>query len=150
MSEHRIRLRGGWECREVGPTASKVERIELPLHLSADVAGRLRLTRRFGRPPLEPGRQRLILEMDQVAGTRSITLNGEPIAAVSPETAQYAIELTKLAERNVLVLEIDTPSPGASPAGSGEHWGVIALVIQEAAPALAPKGPGIVGPIDIE
>jgi hypothetical protein len=122
----------------------------LPVRWSSDIAGRLVLTRRFGRPALEPGRQILILEMDQVAGTRAIILNGQPIAAAASETPHYAIELTELAERNVLVLEIDTPPEGVGPAGHGEDWGMIALVIRETGPAGAPEGPGNVEQIDLE
>ena len=45
--------------------------------------------------------------MDQVEGTVSLVLNGQPIAPVAATTSRYEIELPDLAERNVLVLEIE-------------------------------------------
>ncbi len=34
--------------------------------------------------------------------------------------------------------------------GNGDDWGVIALVIRETGPAVAPEGPGIAEQIDLE
>src|SRR5438132_951062 len=106
LIEHRIQLRGGWECCAAGLPQSVGRRVTLPIRWSSDDLGRMRLTRRFGRPRLEPGQQELVLQIDQVAGIHSILLNGQPIAAVSPETTRYEIGLDPWLERNVLVLEL--------------------------------------------
>ncbi len=88
----------------------------------------MRLTRRFGRPPLSPTRHVISLRMDHVPGIDVLELNGRSITPVSPHLSSYRIELDDLAERNVLVLEVEPlvdKKGGARP----EPWGVIALVI---------------------
>jgi hypothetical protein len=68
--------------------------------------------------------------MDQVEGLHSILLNGRPIAGVSPATASYEIGLDPSQERNLLVLEIEPPPPGAAAAETQPEWGSVALVIR--------------------
>jgi hypothetical protein len=150
MTEHQIRLRRGWECREADAPDPEVRRLDLPVRWSSEIARRLVLTRRFGRPAVEPGRQVLILRLDQVVGTRAIILNGQTIASASAETTHYAIELADLAERNVLVLEIETPPQDASPVENRQDWGVIALVIRDTDHSSVRSGPGVVEQIDLQ
>jgi hypothetical protein len=131
VSEHRIRLRGGWECCASAPRTDVAERrLNLPIRWSQEDPLRLRLTRRFGRPAFDPSCQKLVLELDQVAGIDSLFLNGQPIAAVSPERTHYEIALDRALERNTLVLEIQRPAAGQGEPATAPEWGVIALVIR--------------------
>jgi hypothetical protein len=129
VTEHRIRFRGGWECCPVATPESDELRLTLPIRWSRQHPSRLQLTRRFGRPPLDPDSQVLFLQLDQVPGIQSLLLNGRPIARVSPEESRYEIRLDDLPNRNVLLLEIETPRPGDQAAAQAE-WGRIALVIR--------------------
>jgi hypothetical protein len=135
VTEHRIRLRGGWGCCAAGLPESDERRVNLPIRWSLDCPGRMRLTRRFGRPRFEPDNQVLILQMDQVAGIHSIVLNGRLIAGVSPETTHYEIRLNPWPGRNLLVLEMERPLPGAAAAGASAEWGIVALDIRPIDPA---------------
>jgi hypothetical protein len=130
VSTHRIRLRGGWECCAPGVPAAAKERLNLPVRWSLEDSQRLRLTRHFGRPPFDPAHQKLMLELDQVGGMESLSLNGQRLADVSPEKTHYAIALDGARERNTLVLEIATPAAGPDERGVGPEWGLIVVVIR--------------------
>jgi hypothetical protein len=132
VTEHRIRLRGGWGCRALGLAASADEPVTLPIRWNPPFSGPIRLTRRFGRPPFDPQRQALILRLDQVAGTRSILLNGQLIAGVSPERSLYELSIDHPRDRNLLVLEVQPPVPATEAAGDPAEWGVVALVLRPA------------------
>jgi hypothetical protein len=143
VNEHRIRLRGGWECCATGTLRPIRERLSLPVRWSPHGPKRLRLTRHFGRPPLDPARQELVLDLDQVAGISSVVLNGQSVACVSPERSRFEIPLDGALERNTLVLEIETPEAAGEPAGMTPEWGFIALVIR---PIEAETGSGSAPP----
>jgi len=104
-------------------------RLTLPVRWEPREPRRMVLTRRFGRPHLEHG-SRVLLQMDQVQGVIALSLNGQSIFPVLPEITRYEIELTDLAERNVLVLEIDVSQTGGEITGAGGEWGMIALVVR--------------------
>ena len=127
MSEHRIRLRGGWECCTCAVPEAPPKRLNLPIRWRAEHPKRVRLTRRFGSPPFDPFHQRLVLELEQVAGIDSLSLNGQPIAEISPERTRYEIPLDGAPERNTLVMELETSAAGR---GAAPEWGLIALVIR--------------------
>jgi len=134
VTEHRIRLRGGWGCCAAGLPQADEQRVTLPIRWRPDGPGRLRLTRRFGRPPFEPEREVLVLRLDQVAGIYSILLNGQPVARVSPDRSQYEIQLEHGRDRNLLELELEPPLAGVDAAGPRAEWGLIALVIRPIEP----------------
>jgi len=138
VTEHRIRLRGGWACRAAGSPECEDRRLDLPVRWGSDQPRRLVLTRRFGRPPLDPGRQVLLIQMDQVEGIDSFVLNGQPIAPIATAACRYELEVPNLAERNVLVLEIELPEAGPDPAARRGEWGLIALVVRTIEPAQRP------------
>jgi hypothetical protein len=154
MTEHRIKLRRGWECQETGSPPSAARRLELPTRWTFEMPTRLTLTRRFGRPALDLDRQVLLLEMEQIAGTHSILLNAQPIALASATTSSHTIRLSDLAERNVLVLEIETPAPVVSAAGIVDDWGMISLIVRTIEPAhdsvASQIAPGVAGEIPLE
>jgi len=135
VTEHRIRLRGGWGCCAAGLPESDEQRVTLPIRWSPDGLGRMRLTRRFGRPPFDPDRQVLILRLDQVAGIQSIVLNGQPIAGVCPEMSLHELQINHARDRNLLVLEMEPPLPGMESAGASAEWGIVALVVRPIEPA---------------
>ncbi len=83
MDEHRIRLRGGWECQSTSSEEEPPERITLPVRWDPGNPRRLRLTRRFGRPPVDLERQGLFLELAQARGIRSLLLNGKAQSGIS-------------------------------------------------------------------
>ncbi len=130
MTEHQIRLRGGWTCRAAGALDRVERRLNLPAQWHPDGGGRYLLTRAFGRPPVNRDRETLWLRMERVEGILALELNGRSIGPVSRGTSRYEIELPSLLERNVLVMEIEVPEPGREPAGAGALWGVIALVVR--------------------
>lgn len=128
LTEHLIRLRGGWECGTSPPGSSPARRLSLPVQWTTHETGVLTLTRRFGRPAIDHDRESLWLRLDQVAGLCSLRLNGQPLAQISPIASDYAIPLPALLDRNQLDLEVDVPA-AASAAASGAEWGVISLVV---------------------
>jgi hypothetical protein len=130
VAEHRIRLRGGWSCCAAGLRESQEERLTLPIAWGPDAPERLRLTRRFGRPPFDQDRESLVLELDQVAGIHALLLDGALIAGVLPERRHYEIRLDRSSERHTLVLEIEPPKPELDPTGKLAEWGHVALVIR--------------------
>ncbi len=129
MPDHPIRLRGGWESYRPGSTTVP-ERLTLPTRWDSDWPGRLRLLRRFGSPPIDPGQQALLLVLERVLGIHSIRLNDQEIPHVSPERSNYQIRLDGLPPRNVLILEVEPPSSQGPMNDDDADWGFISLVIQ--------------------
>ena len=84
--------------------------------------------------------------MDQVAGSSRSSLNGQPIAPLAPQIVITRSKLTDLAERNVLVLEIETPAQRPSRPAVGDEWGMIAWLIRRRTMTrrISASGPGIV------
>jgi hypothetical protein len=126
MSEHFIRLRGGWEWHEPGG-GSADRRVTLPMIWPSRLTARVRLVRSFQRPPLDPAREALALRLESVAGLVAAWLNDHELARPDPGTTTLRLPLdAPLPSRNVLVLEVDPPphDPAAD-----EPWGEIALVI---------------------
>jgi hypothetical protein len=130
MSEHQIRLRGGWECRAIGAPESAAQRLSLPTRWPGDCPRRLCLVRRFGRPPSAAQGQSLSLKLDQVPGIHCLLLNGQPLAHSSPGRSSYEIPLDHVFARNVLVLDIETPLRVHDPASLAPEWGFVALLIR--------------------
>ncbi len=131
-TEHRIRLRGGWECDSIDPPSTGSYRLTLPTRWLADGRRRLRLTRRFHQPRLEAG-TRLVLRLEQVQGIHALELNGQPAIPVSPVRSEYEILLDASAGRHRLVLEIEPPDSSDS-SGLAMDWGNISLVIRTKTP----------------
>ena len=120
VETHEIHLRRGWEwAASEGPETGPV-RMTLPTRWDPAVAGLLRLTRRFQRPPRIPDSQ-VILRIGEAPGIRSIRINGQPLGPISPDLPGHEILLGNLAPRNELVLEIDPPRDGSD-------WGFISLL----------------------
>ena len=132
MPEHRIRLRGGWECHyrdgDDDDDAPEVHRrVDLPAASSAGFPARFRLTRQFGRPPVDLRNECVTLEMRNVDGLQAARLNGRPIAP-SSGSVEWSVDLAEpLLPRNGLVLEVEFGEHGRSDEGP---WGEIALVIR--------------------
>lgn len=132
MPEHRIRLRGGWECHyrdgddEDAPEVFR--RVDLPSDSAADFPARFRLARQFGRPPVDLRNEGVTLEMRHVDGLQSARLNGRSIGPRMTPDPDWSIDLMEpLLPRNGLVLEVDFGEHGRPAAGP---WGEIALVIR--------------------
>ena len=129
MTEHCIRLRGGWECSPLDPPASQAFRLTLPTHWDSARPQRLRLTRYFNRPPLHPKTQ-VWLRLEEVSGLHHLVINGQAEECVSPDESRYEILLPSLRARNLLDLEIETPRSIPSAQAPTSGWGAIALVIR--------------------
>ena len=129
MNDHRIRLRGGWECQSAGP-GQEGDRITLPIRWGTNQRGRVRLSRRFGRPPIDPTRQLLLLELDRARGIQSLLLNGKALTAISPQKSYYLIPLAEIEERNLLALEVETGEAANDGNHAEQDWGHFALVIR--------------------
>jgi hypothetical protein len=133
LIEHRIRLRGGWECPTEGAKGS-YDRLTLPVVWKRHGPASARLVRRFGRPSFDPASQVLVLEMKNVAGILALFLNGHPITPVAVETSSYEILVDALPERNRLEITVDR-SWLAGDGRSELPWGEIALVVRSDFPA---------------
>lgn len=132
MTEHRIRLRGGWECIPLDSSASEAYRLTLPTHWKSDGPRRLRLIRRFSQPFLEAG-ARAVLQMEQVPGICRLQLDGQSTPHGSPDRAEYEIALDGSAARHQLIMEIEPPTPD-DPVTGAQEWGVVAVVIRTTRP----------------
>jgi hypothetical protein len=154
MTEHRIRLRGGWEVRALDERPGEVKRLTLPIRWDFERPRRLRLTRRFQRPPLQAlsplgsrpaGHPELVLVLEDVPGIVSLELNGESTVYVSPEQTCYQVPLGRLPQRNQLELEIETPCANDRTGGDVREWGSIALVVRAAGTGDVVNGPEALG-----
>jgi hypothetical protein len=129
MSEHRIRLRGGWLLLEPTSRDATRRRITLPLGGFAANAGKIILFRSFQRPPLDPGRESLWLRLDDVPGLLSVALNDRRIALVPNGVSNLLVPLgDDLPARNQLQLDVD-PLAGRHASKPDAPWGEVALVI---------------------
>ena len=136
MSEHLIRLRGGWNWppdpsssyAQGDGNTSEGEPVTLP-HSGpwpGGRTGRVYLTRSFGQPRFDPGSEMLSLRLERVAGLLSVQLNEREIARPDPGTDILRVPLDgPLPRRNRLTLLLDLSTAGSSPVA----WGEIALVI---------------------
>jgi hypothetical protein len=120
VETHEIHLRGGWEWAAAEGPPTGPARLTLPTRWARAASGRLRLTRRFQRPPRSPDNQ-VVLRLGRAPGIRAICINGQPLGPISPDLPGHEIMLGILAPRNELVLEIDPPRDGSD-------WGFISLV----------------------
>jgi hypothetical protein len=132
-AEHRIRLRGGWECQyregEDDSAPEVLRRVDLPLASSAELPATFRLARQFGRPPVDPRNESVWLELRNTGGLKSVRLNGRPLLSPASSADDRAIELPDdLLPRNGLVLEFERRAAG--PDEPASLWGEIALVIR--------------------
>ena len=128
MTEHRIRLRGAWDWHVVPEEgeAEVVRRVTLPAAWPPGVASPFLLLRRFGRPPLDPGREEARLELLDVPGLVSARINGREMARPPEGVSSWVVPLPgPLLPRNVLALEVDFRELPGLPT----DWGSIALVI---------------------
>lgn len=91
----------------------------LPIRSDSLPAGRLRLTRRFNRPPRAPSAS-VVLRFAQTPGISSVTLNGLPIGTPSPGCSEFDLSLGPLEPTNELSIEVEVPR------GEGE-WGIVSL-----------------------
>jgi hypothetical protein len=130
VDEHRIRLRGGWFCQSAFSAQEPLDRITLPIRWGPDRPRRLRLSRRFGRPPFDPEQQRLLLELDEARGIQSLLLNGTPLTMILPTKSYYLLPLTEIDDRNTLLIDVDTSQSCGSLAEGSRDWGQIAILIR--------------------
>ncbi len=68
--------------------------------------------------------------MDQVVGVRSLHLNGQPLAQISPTESRHDIRLPGLLDRNQLDIEVNVAAANAQSDNPGTEWGMISLVIR--------------------
>jgi hypothetical protein len=131
MPEHRIRLRGGWECQYCEGVATEgpevIRRVNLPLESTYVFPRRFRLTRQFGRPPLDNRREAVHLDLRNVAGLIAARINGNPVAFVWADDRDASINVADpLLPRNGLALEFDMDGARHD---ENRPWGEIALVV---------------------
>jgi hypothetical protein len=130
VSEHLIRLRKGWESIDLDSLDPRPERITLPLPAGWRSGRRLRLTRRFGCPPLNPHIESLWLRLESVLGIAALQLNGRDIPLGPYSHGTIDIPLAELRPRNELTLELSGAPAADTPPGESTVWGEIALVIR--------------------
>lgn len=128
MTDHPIRLRGGWELLH-SAADGKPERVTLPLDRRPPDWGRTRLVRRFQTPTYHVQAESLWLRLESLPGLRSASLNGRSIAVSPGIDEPTMVPIGAACEaRNVLILEVD-PSSMTANAPEGP-WGLITLIIR--------------------
>jgi hypothetical protein len=128
MSEHRIRLRGAWELLARGGGYASLSRLSLPARWPDELAGPIRLIRRFGMPPIDPATEAISLELLGVPGLGRIDLNGVELPLAPPGSVDWVVRpVGPLLARNTLTLDVEL-DPSNRPE-KAEGWGTIALVI---------------------
>ncbi len=133
MPEHLIRLRGGWEWADLDDRESRPTRITLPAHLHLSESRRLRLTRRFGRPPMDILTETLWLRLERVPGLKSIAINGAPVPLERLGASPLEVALRELADRNLVELDVNLPASETAGHAIEPRWGEIALVVRTVA-----------------
>jgi hypothetical protein len=135
MPEHLIRLRGGWLHGGGEDGRDSARRVSLPLEGPPRGISRVVLSRRFGRPSIDPSRERLALRLEGVVGLVGIRLNGRAMAVPPEGTIDLELSPDELRPSgNVLVL--DVLPPAGTPSGADDsRWGMVALVISRPDPA---------------
>ena len=121
VTDHRIRFRGGWELIDLDQPGASPVRVTLPLRSEVSPRRRIRLARKFGRPPVDDRTESIWLSLDHMPGLRSASLNGWLLELTLPLVGRVEVPV-ELPDRSELVLEADLP---ASPA-----WGEVALLIR--------------------
>lgn len=128
MTDHPIRLRGGWE-RLLPEGDGKPERVTLPLGRWPEEWGPTRLVRRFQTPSYSARDQSLWLRLDALPGLVSLSLNGRALGVSPfPEGPMMLPIGTACEARNVLALNVEPTRIAVGSAGS--TWGIIALVVR--------------------
>ena len=124
MPEHKIRLRGGW--LQIHPDRNTFGSwLTFPLAQFPNSPDDLRFARSFQRPPLDPERETLWLDLQSVPGLISIALNGRGLVREANPGHVESLPLgIDLPSRNQLILQVN---PSIRPE---QPWGVIALVIR--------------------
>ncbi len=128
MTEHQIRLRGGWELRE--DSEGPPRRLTLPFTHVAGSARPLQLYRSFQAPRLDPGREQLWLRVESVPGLLEIRFNGQTLLRPDAGAPLELVRLdngpdSALAVRNELMFRVDVALIPPD-----EPWGSVALVIR--------------------
>lgn len=123
MSEHHIRLRGGWEILDLDQLDQGPRRINLPMRFAPGKPRRVRLVRRFGPPAHDSAREIVSLRIENVPGLVRAALNGQD-QRLSPD---HRLELVDVAlnPRNELVLDV----AATDAEDAWDDWGRVALVI---------------------
>ena len=86
------------------------------------------MTRRFGRPRVDPDRERVALELSSVPGLCSSRLNGQDLAVEFDQSGRCLLPVDSLLwDRNTLVIEADVRR--VEPRTFLEEWGVVAILI---------------------
>jgi len=126
MPEHRIRLRGGWFLIDTEDAEAAPRRLTLPLAGHPAPGRRVVLLRPFQRPPVDPAREMLWLQLDSVPGLDEARLNGVPLSpqTTTPGGLRYCLD-DGLPARNRLELHVGTAMPT-----DGSGWGEVALMIR--------------------
>jgi hypothetical protein len=128
MPEHRIRLRGAWELLARAGGYVPIGRLSLPARWPGDLAGPIRLIRRFGMPPIDPTTEALSLELLSVPGLGRIDLNGVEMPLPPPGSVDWVVRpVGPLLARNILTLDVEIDRSDRQEKAGG--WGTIALVI---------------------
>lgn len=142
MPEHKIRLRGGWEWWPVtgGETGARPQRLTLPADWPRTGPPSGRLVRSFHTPPHDPTAETVWLELVEVPGLRSLTLNGQRLRPGGTAGPEARVELPgRLPPRSRLELEVG-PTKRATVGELPDGWGHVALVIAPRSGLSPPAG----------
>lgn len=152
---HTIRLRGPWQYEALARTVLQKDgstiaepgelpppgTIQMPADwsdtLGEDFRGRVRYTRRFGRPSGLEAEDRVSLVLSGIRGRATVCLGAQLLGELAWEQQTAAFEVTSLLlARNELIVEVELPrvadtqdTPESPAAQSGGLFGEVYLQI---------------------
>ena len=143
---HRIRLRGPWQYEPLlgyrqlagGQVESQTSdlppagRITMPADwsgtLGADFRGQVRYTRRFTCPTGLQPRTRVVLVIESVNHSATVSLDGRSLGEIADANMPWQCDIREfLSERHLLSVDVDMPADGG--AGCGGLVGEVRLEI---------------------
>lgn len=125
MNEYRIALRRAWQAESVGGNVPA--RVDLPMVVDS-AWGIFRLVRRFHTPEIDARAQEVLVRLEQVAGLRRVSIDGEVVAAALTENGGYEISVSAERGSRIIELEVDAAHTGEPQRSS---WGHVHVIIRE-------------------
>lgn len=136
MPNHRIHLKGPWQCEWLSPAdvpAASVQRVKMPSDwrsVFGEQAGRVLLRRKFHKPTNLDAEEIVSLVFDGIGGRGEVRLDDQLLGTVDETVTTLAFEITALLQpTNELLVELDF-DPRQDPETAGGLWGPVAIEIR--------------------
>jgi beta-galactosidase/beta-glucuronidase len=136
MSNHRIHLKGPWQCEWLSPTdvpAASIQRVKMPIDwrsVFGEQAGRVVLRRKFHKPTNLDADETVFVVFDGISGRGDVRLDDQILGPVEETVTTLSFEITALLQpTNELLVELDF-DPHRNPDTDGGLWGPVAIEIR--------------------